>query len=419
MPRSHRGRSLLAVLTVAVLGLTACAPATSVDLEPVAQVDAQLPAEMQEQLQAAVETAMAATGSTGAIVEVRAPWAGVWTKAIGTTTAGGPAVTTDMRFKAGPVTRTMTCDVLYGMAHQGIVQLDDALTDWISGYPSASGVTLGELCDSSSGLSNYGGELSSRWYANPERVWHPKELVAYGFSKGFAFEPGTAYRDSDTGYVLLGLALEQASRMSAAELFDEYVFEPMGMEASSLPSSASGSASWLTGQRSGNDENGDVACTAPADMTTVSPTAGFTAAGAVTDVTDLSDYIQAVARGARSYDDDDRFADPLPVSAKSASWFTYAGGAYQAGTLVGHAGAVPGYLTAAFGDRETGMSIVVVLNNSRASGTLARNLAWELAALASKAPAASGQTAPEAGGLPWEASTYSAEIVKAAICPLP
>jgi D-alanyl-D-alanine carboxypeptidase len=161
MPRSHRGRGLLAVIGVAVLALTACAPPTSAVLEPVAQVDASLPADMQEQLQTAVETAMAATGSTGAIVEVRAPWAGVWKKALGTTTVGGAAVSADMTFKAGLITRTMTCDVLYGMAHQGIVSLDDPLTDWLSGYPSAANVTLGQLCDSSSGLSSRGARRSS------------------------------------------------------------------------------------------------------------------------------------------------------------------------------------------------------------------------------------------------------------------
>ena len=52
MPRSHRGRSLLAVLAIAALGLSACAPGPSVDLAPVPQVDAALPGDMQEQLQA-------------------------------------------------------------------------------------------------------------------------------------------------------------------------------------------------------------------------------------------------------------------------------------------------------------------------------------------------------------------------------
>lgn len=418
MPRSHRGRSVFAALTVAILGLTACAPGTSVDLEPITQVEGDLPGDMQEQLQAAVETAVAATGSTGAIVEVRAPWSGTWTQAFGTTTPDGPAVSTDMRFRAGPVTRTMACDVLYGMANRGIVSVDDDLTKWVSGFPSLAGITLGQLCDSSSGLGTYAGEVQSRMFVTPERVWNPKELIAYGVAKGLFDEPGTTYRDSDTGYLLLALALQRASQKSSAELFDEYVFAPLEMTASSLPSSASASGSWLGALRSGN-KGGEPNCAAPRDFTMLSPTSSGAAGAAVTTVDDLSDYIQSVALGARSYDVDERFASPLPISAKSPSWFTFTGGAYQAGTLVGQAGAVPGYLTAAFADRETGMSVVLVLNNSRAGGTIARELAWQLAAIASKAPATDGAGAPEAGGLPWEAATYGDRVVDGAICPLP
>jgi D-alanyl-D-alanine carboxypeptidase len=407
---------MLAALGTAVLALAACAPGTSVDHEPVPQVDGSLPGDMQERLQAAVETAMAGTGSTGAIVEVRAPWAGVWNAALGTVSPGGAAVSGDMAFKAGPVTRTMTCDVLYGMAHRGIVQLDDLLSDWLSGYPSAVDVTLGHLCDSTSGLGSYAPEVSSRWMANPERVWTPKELVAYGFAKGFSSEPGAAYRNSDTGYLLLGLALERASGKTTADLFAEYVFDPIGMSDSALPTRLKDTSGWLHGLYSkGKKPN----CAEPTDYTTLSPSAGSTASGAVSTVADLSDYIQSVAMGARSYDSEGRFSDPLPASSKAPTWYTATGGAVQAGSLVGQAGSVPGYLTAAFADRETGLSVVLVLNNSRAGGEVARDLAWQLAAIASKAPAAAGASVPEAGGLPWEAETYGDRVAKAAICPLP
>ena len=417
MPRSNRASRVLAALGVAVLALTGCSPGTSVVDPPVPQVDAALPAALQDELGAAVETAMAATGSTGAIVEVRVPWAGVWKKAFGTTGGADAPVDVDMTFKAGPITRSMTCDVLYAMAHAGVVSVDDPLSRWLAGYPTAEGVTLGHLCDSTSGIAPYAGSVSDRWYVTPTRAWSPRELVAFGISSGLASEPGAKYRDSDSGYVLLGLALERAGHATAQELFEKYVFEPLGMTGSSLPSALSGSNS-LTGLRSGTDDDGEVECAEPVDVTDVSLTTGFTAAGAVSTVDDLSDYIQALARGTRSFDDGERFDDPLPVSSKSPTWYTATGGAVQAASLVGQAGAVPGYLTAAFADRDTGMSVVLVLNNSRAPGSVARDLAWQLAAVVSKAPPAEGQTAPDAGGLPWEASTYADKVASAAICPL-
>lgn len=384
-------------------------------LEVPDQVQADLPGDTQAQLQSAVDRAIAASGSTGAVVGVWAPWAGTWLTGSGTVRPAGPAVSPSASFKIGALTRAMTCDVLYGLVHDGTVALDDSVTDYVPGLPGREAITLGDLCDSTSGLASYGAALGARLLANPERAWNPRELISYGIAVGGATQPGAAFADSDTGYALLGLALERASGRSAAALFEEYVFAPTGMVASSLPTDA---APQLAGLFSPDTAEGAVACAEPVDMTDLSPSAGFTASGVESDLTDLGRYMQTLATGARAYDTDARFDDPLPAVADAPSWFTAAGGLYQAGTLIGQYGSIPGYLTAAFADRHTGMTVVVVLNNSRAADTLVRSLAWQLAAIASKAPAAAGQTAPDAG-LPWTAEDMGAQVTAAAICPIP
>ncbi len=400
----------LAGAAVVAVALAACAPQASVSLDVPAQVAADLPADTQTQLQAAVDRAVAASGSTGAIVGVWAPWAGTWR-----TGAGSAKPSASESFKAGAVTRAMTCDVLYGLAADGTVKLGDSVTAYVPGLPGLDAVTLGELCDSTSGIPSYMPAVSGRLFANPERVWNPRELASYGVAASPGAQPGTSFADSDTGYVLLGIALEHASRRTAAQLLEKYVFAPAGMTASALPTDASVQ---LAGKYSGNTADGAVACAEPTDMTDLSPSAGYTASGVTSDLDDLGRYAQALATGARSYDTDARFASVLPAAADAPSWFTAAGGAYQAGSLIGQYGSIPGYLTAAFADRNTGMTVVVVLNNSRASDTLVRSLAWQLAAIASKAPAASGQTAPEAG-LPWTADDMGAQVTAAAVCPIP
>ena len=64
--------------------------------------------------------------------------------------------------------------------------------------------------------------------------------------------PGVAYRDADAGYVLLGIALENATRMSAADLLSAYVFTPLGLEQTTLPavSAAAPGATALPGYQS-------------------------------------------------------------------------------------------------------------------------------------------------------------------------
>lgn len=390
-----------------ILGLAACAPEPDViDLE-IDQVDAAFSDDVQAQLQAAADAAMAATGSTGAVVGVYAPWAGEWVTGLGT---GDPAMTVS----AGGVTRSMTCDVLYSLVERGTVALDDTVAEWVESYPNAQDVTLGQLCDSTSGIRGYLPSVFPRILANPERVWSSRELAAYGLSKGRAFEAGTRFSDSDTGYVLLGIVLERVTGSSLARLYDEHVFTPLGMSDSRY-STAAPTEGALGGSYSTTTSDGAVNCAEPLDLSSLSPSAGGAASGVQSTVSDLATYVQALAAGARGYDTADRFTDARPTGSNQPAWFTADGGAYQAGTLVGQHGSLPGQLTAAYADRETGLAVVVVLNNSRASSVVARVLAWQLAAIASKAPAAEGRTAPESG-LPWTAESLAGQVGSLAVC---
>lgn len=417
MPNGGRSRMRVALaLSVAlVLPLAACSAGAEPAVTPPPQVDAALPGDTEAQLQAAVEHAVAASGASGAVVGVWAPWSGKWLAGVGTLKPGGSKVSDTTSFAAATVTRAMTCDVLYGAAKDGIVDLDDSVGSHVSGVPALADVTLRDLCDSTGGVKSYLPPLMSRVLATPERVWSDTELVSPVASSRDASAPGTVFSDSDSSYVLLGMALEDATRKSSEELFEQYVFGPIGMTNSSLPSKPTAT---LEGLWSPSAEDGSAVCAEPLNLGSLSPTLTSTSGGVVTDLEDLGLYTRALATGSRPYDTKKRFDDPLPAAPDAPSWFTATGGTYQAGSLVGQYGSIPGYLTAAFADRNTGMTVVVALNNSRASDVLVRSLAWQLAAIASKVPAAAGQTAPEAG-LPWTAEDMAAQVTAAAVCPIP
>lgn len=422
MPHNRRAQRVATAIAGAVgigIVLAACSGGdASVIPDVPEQVEAALPTETQQQLQAAVERTMAATGSSGAIVGVWAPWSGTWVDGLGTSTPGGEAVSADMRFRVANVTRAMTCDVLDGVVAAGTVSRDDSVTDWITGMPGYEDVTLQQLCDSTSGIASFGASVASRWLATPERVWSPKELASYGMGANRTGAPGAAFLDSDTGYVLLGLALERATGMTAAEMYETYVTGPLGLEDTVLPLGTTNLVDAQTpvlhGLFSPQTPEGAVNCAEPTDVTSLSSSAGYTASGVVSDIDDLGVYLRALATGALP-GSEERFATPLPAAADAPAWFTAAGGAYQAGSLVGQFGSVPGYITGGFADPTTGMTVAVVLNNSTASPAVGSFLAWELAAIASKAPAATGQTAPTAG-LPWTPEQYAEATTAAAVC---
>lgn len=416
----RRAAAAIAAAVVTIVALAGCsAPESEIEMPP--QVDGAFQSDAQAQLQGAVEQAMAASGSSGAIVGVWAPWSGSWVSGLGTQTPGGAAVDAGMQFRIGQMTRPMTCDVLYAVAAEGIVALDAPVSDYVSGVADLDDVTLEQLCDSTSGIGSFKTQLNPLLTSNPYRVWNPREVASYGLGQPRLSDPGAAYNESDTGYVLLGLALERATGRSAASLIQEYVSRPLGLEATSLPSSAAavpaGGSGPLTGLLSVQGEGGVFDCAAPVDVSAMSASIGFTDAGVVSNIEDLRVYVQSLASGTLIPDAmaERRLDGALPLWNGAPTWLNAGGGAVVAGSLVGTYGSIRGYSTAAFADPGTGLTVVVVLNNSASGAGPALWLSWELAALASKLPATEGETAPEAG-LPWTAEQQSQSILDGAIC---
>lgn len=417
-----RVAATLGVACAFALVLSACSPDVSIDPGGPAQVDAPFDEGTTQQLQDAASHAMAAAGASGAVVGVWAPWSGSWVTGLGVQDpASGTEVDPSMAFRIGQLTRPMICDVLYAVVAEGKVTLDAYVAQFVPGSADVGDVTLEQLCDGTSGIGTYWTQLWPQWYSNPERHWDPRELAAYGLGRPGAGEPGAAYGGSDAGYVLLGLALERVTGETAASLIERYVADPLDLTATRLPApsaTAPSETDSLQGNILVNGADGARNCAEPQPFSSLSSSAGFTDSGAVSDVEDLRRYVQALATGALTPDASERFADPKPAYDGAPSWYTAAGGALLAGSLIGQVGSVPGYSTAAYSDPNSGLTVVVALNNSTAGTTIVQALAWELAAIASKAPASGGGTAPEAG-LPWTAEQFREQITAAAVCPLP
>jgi len=415
---SRRWRAAAASAAVLGLMLTGCTAEDTFTYTPPAQVDAPLADDTVAAMQAAVDNALVASGASGAVVGVWVPRSGSWVTGVGTQGREGEPLDTDMSFRIADVTRLMTCDVLYALADNGTVKLDAAVTDYVSGVADMadSGITLLDLCNGTSGAGSSEERVKPAWLNTPERVWAPLELAGYGLGSE-RVAPHTTYRDSDAGYLLLGLALERASGMSASELIAEYVTDPLDLPNTSLPGVAAAppSSGPVVKGHYLNPVEGGYDCAAPVDITTLSSSSGFTDSGAVSNINDLGRYVQAEAKQVlRTKETPDRFGAPLPMSPDAPSWYQATGGAILLGSMIGQGGWTPGYATAAYADPATVFTVAVVLNDSTTGAAFAQWLSWELAAIASKAPAADGQTAPEFG-LPFTAEQYHQTIVDNAI----
>lgn len=99
-------------------------------------------------------------------------------------------------------------------------------------------IQLKHLLNHTSGLHDYfedkpasGTGMIERLLNEPERAYTSREIVAWSAQNLKShFPPGQGFHYSDTGYHLLGLAVEAVTSMPFHAALSRYIFEPLGMK---------------------------------------------------------------------------------------------------------------------------------------------------------------------------------------------
>src|SRR5262249_29680537 len=117
----------------------------------------------------------------------------------------------------------------------------DPISKYLPGVPNGDTITLAELLEMRSGLSNYTNapEFSATLDRDPTKVWTPDELLAMAFKRPPNFPPGTAYEYNNTNSALLGLVVEQVDGRPLAKAMQDRLFGPLGLRNTVLPPSTS------------------------------------------------------------------------------------------------------------------------------------------------------------------------------------
>jgi len=137
----------------------------------------------------------------------------------------------DTKFNLGSMNKMFTAVAIAQLAERGKLSYDDPIskclsTDWLPGEV-ADKVTIRHLLTHTSGLGSYFNDKfmnSSR--ALYRKVDDYKPLVA---DEKPAFEPGTRWAYSNTGFLLLGAVIEKVTGESYFDSVRDNVFKPAGM----------------------------------------------------------------------------------------------------------------------------------------------------------------------------------------------
>ena len=137
--------------------------------------------------------------------------------------------TVDTVYAIGSITKTFTAAAVLALAGEGKLSLDDPLGKFIPSFPEPGrSATVRQLLAHTSGIRNMT-SLGPRYWAQAGREIEPADLVALFAGEPPDFSPGTDYRYSNSGYVLLGLVVEKASGMPWGAYVTQCLLVPLAL----------------------------------------------------------------------------------------------------------------------------------------------------------------------------------------------
>ncbi len=153
------------------------------------------------------------------------------------------ALEQDHAFRIASMSKTFTGLLCAQLIEQGRISLHTPVIELLPRHiatrvPVASGhqqkdITLELLLYHRAGFNDFA--LSEEWFqvlaSDPGKFRTPGEIAAWALDNAqLVGAPGEIYHYSDTGYVLLGLLLEQVTGTTYAQLCRENIFDPLGMD---------------------------------------------------------------------------------------------------------------------------------------------------------------------------------------------
>ena len=138
------------------------------------------------------------------------------------------AAASDTNYRLASVSKQFTAMSIMLLVQDGVLSLDEPVHDWLPSLPRATrAVTLRQLLSHRSGVVDYEDFVAD----DAPQVRDADVLRILEGHDRTLFEPGGSYQYSNSGYALLALVVERASKKDYPGFLRERIFEPLGMKA--------------------------------------------------------------------------------------------------------------------------------------------------------------------------------------------
>jgi D-alanyl-D-alanine carboxypeptidase len=317
---------------------------------------------VEHRMQALMERFRAEYGFPGATAAIALPDGGVATVATGRADREADVpMAADTRMLAASIGKSFVAMTVLALESDGVLSRADLVADhlgtrdWFVRLPNHATMTVGDLVHHASGLpdhvhlESFQAEMATRMSSGGAAL-SPEEAIAFVLDAEPLFPARSGWAYTDTGYLLLGLVIEEASGEAYYDLVRDRFLGPLGLTATA-PSDRPDLPHLAVGYVAGDNPFGlPVRTMDAAGALLWDPAIEWTGGGLVSTSRDLAVWGHALFGGTAMTESYlDRLLVGVSVSPDAPGIFYGAAVAIYSdtpnGTVYGHGGWIPGYVS--------------------------------------------------------------------------
>ena len=290
----------------------------------------------------------------------------------------GVPMTPDTPMLAASIGKTFVAMTVLTLEDEGLLSLTDPVArhlgdrDWFERLPNHASMTVRDLLRHGSGLpdhvhlESFQSEMGARM-SSADGAMRPEEAIAFVLDAEPLFPAGTGWAYTDTGYLLLGLVIEEVSGRRVFDLVASRFLDPLGLE-DTAPSDRPDLPGLAVGYVAEDNPFGLPPRTADsAGRLLWDPGMEWTGGGFLSTSGDLALWGHALFGGAAMVAPYlNRLLDGIPVSPDAPGILYGAGvaiyGDTPRGPVYGHGGWIPGYVSSLRHYADHGVTVAFQIN---------------------------------------------------------
>lgn len=132
------------------------------------------------------------------------------------------------KFLIGSITKPFVAACILKLVQEEKFALNTKLSLFFSDFPKSDSVTIEQLLTHTSGISDY--HDFDDWKKLSQTDLQPIDVINRVKERPYRFSPGSSFRYSNTGYILLGLIIEKVTGDSFEAYLNKTIVKPLNLK---------------------------------------------------------------------------------------------------------------------------------------------------------------------------------------------